>query len=193
MKTAIAAVALGLLIACSGGSSGGGGDLGSDTSSTSPTPSAGGSICDQARAAVRDCPGDAVTLSAACDDGDACRAACQLQHPCDAYRTSGCVAGCAQGTSSSSSSSSGGTPPPPETSSSSSSSSGGVAKHPECAVYAQTYCGCLGSIAAANCVQGQTDQCNSYYDLCQYKAYTSCVVQQACAKGWVDICSKAHC
>jgi hypothetical protein len=64
--------------------------------------------------------------------------------------------------------------------------------HPECAAYASTYCRCLGSAAAANCVQNITNECNTYeYDVCPGRP--ACVVNENCATGWVDRCSKVPC
>jgi hypothetical protein len=70
---------------------------------------------------------------------------------------------------------------------------GGTTRHPECDAYGATYCRCLGSIAAANCVQNITDQCNDYFELCTMRQQAACVVQQSCAKGWLDVCSKIKC
>lgn len=66
-------------------------------------------------------------------------------------------------------------------------------RYPECDSYAATYCRCLGSAAAANCVQTITSNCNSYYDLCTYKKQVACVLRYNCASGWVTNCANEKC
>jgi hypothetical protein len=67
---------------------------------------------------------------------------------------------------------------------------GGGTTHPECVSFAGVYCGCLGSVAAPDCVATITSECDDGFDVCPtgYEAYTACVVSEHCASGWVDAC-----
>ena len=56
-----------------------------------------------------------------------------------------------------------------------------------CVTYANVYCGCLGDIASGNCVEGQTEQCDSYYDIAS--EFYDCVIAANCNGDWISDCT----
>lgn len=150
----------------------------------------GGSACAQAsQLAERQCAGQVATnFGPACAGVDLCRANCVLSYPCDDYHESSCAGSC------STANDGGGTTPGPTNSNPEgwdASTAGNT--NPDCATYAATYCRCLGSAAAADCVTSVTASCNSLVDACSARALAECVVQQNCAPNWLDTCSHATC
>jgi hypothetical protein len=192
-----------MLAGCSGGSTGGTGNgapgdgetqSGAGTDAGTASGSGSGTVCSQAAAlTTMRCPENVSdrTYAPACDAHESCRAQCVLQYPCDGYHSSTCVAACPAAGSS------GGTSGGTSGGMSSGMTSGGTSgmptgPRPECTAYASTYCGCLGSAAAANCVQGQASQCDDNYTLTPTAhAFYDCVVARMCSAGWLDACAAA--
>lgn len=61
------------------------------------------------------------------------------------------------------------------------------APRPECAAYADVYCGCLGDIAAPTCVEVQAEQCDWIYDLAP--EFYDCVTAANCSGDWIGDCT----